>query len=441
VRIAVLSRMPARSSIVVAALAACVTQAACDAAVQPPSPSTPTSSATTDGFAVTNAVVFDGSHFRSGSVFVRGEAIEGFVDAVPPGVAMVDARGHTLLPGLIDGHTHIGMTPDHLKRFVEFGVTTAADLFGPPDLIAKLRIDERSKESASRAALVGAGNLATAPKGHGTEYGVPIPTLERPEEARAFVSARGAEGSELLKIVFDTSTADIGGQPTSMPTLSLDTVRALANEGRAHGLPVVVHTGGCEDLRAVAAMKPDVIAHGCAISAGDSLPAQIAVSGAYFNPTLAVQLRPCGLEYWIPMVEDAEIAKRLTEEERGRLGKDRNDHDAACSEGRLRLVRESANAGVKLIAGPDSPNRRIPIGASLLAELDLFVRAGVSIEHVVASATSHPAAAYRLSDRGRIAKGMRADLVLVEGDVRADPRALWHTRRVWRNGALGWSSP
>lgn len=430
--------MPARCSIAVVALVALVTQAACDAAVQPPTPRTSSSS---DGsFVITDAVVFDGAHFRSGSVLVRGARIEGFVDAPPPGAAIVDARGHTLLPGLIDGHTHIGMTTDHLKRFVEFGITTAVDLFGPPELIAKLRADERTKESASRAALVGAGNLATAPKGHGTEYGVPIPTLERADEARAFVAARKSEGSELLKIVFDTSTADIGGQPTSMPTLSLDTVRALVSEGRAQGLPVVVHTGGCDDLRRIAEAKPDVIAHGCPIPEGDALPAQIAASGAYFNPTLAVQLRPCGLEYWIPMVGDAEIGKRLTEEERERLGKDRHDLDVACSEGRLRLVRESAEKGVRLIAGPDSPNRRIPIGASLLAELDLFVQAGVPIERVLASATSHPAAAYRLPDRGHIAKGMRADLLLVEGDVRTNPRALWHTRKVWRNGALGWAS-
>ncbi|MGC4071358.1 MAG: amidohydrolase family protein [Nibricoccus sp.] len=68
-------------------------------------------------------------------------------------------------------------------------------------------------------------------------------------------------------------------------------------------------------------------------------------------------------------------------------------------------------------------------------------RGRMPIEHALASATSHPAAAYRLLDRGRITKGMRADLVLVEGDVRTNPRALWHTRTVWRNGAIGWARP
>ncbi|MBX3190559.1 MAG: amidohydrolase family protein [Labilithrix sp.] len=397
--------------------------------------------ASADGFVVVDAMVFDGERFRAGNVYVRGGSIEGFVDAAPPGTPVIDAKGQTLLPGLIDGHTHIGTTTDHLERFVTFGVTTVVDLFGPPEIIARLRADERTKESARRAALVGAGNLATAPKGHGTEYGVPIPTLEEPGEARAFVAARRAEGSELLKIVFDTSTNDVGGQSNAMPTLRADTARELAKEAHAQGLTVAVHTGGCGDIAEAASLGADVIAHGCALPDDDPLPKTLAARGVYLNPTLAVQLRPCGLEYWIPMVRDAEIARRLTGEERERLGKDRHDHDVACSSGRLRLVREAAKAGVKLIAGPDSPNRRIPIGASLLAELDLFAQAGVPIEQVLASATSHPASAYRIAGRGRIAKGMRADLLLVEGDARTSVRALWHTRSVWRNGALAYTAP
>ena len=54
----------------------------------------------------------------------------------------------------------------------------------------------------------------------------------------------------------------------------------------------------------------------------------------------------------------------------------------------------------------------------------------------LAAATSHPADAYRLRDRGRIAPGLRADLLLVEGDASVSLRALWHTRKVWKAGAL-----
>ena len=393
----------------------------------------PPSASSADAFVIVGATIFDGERFRGGNVRIVGGLIEGFVDD-PGGGRVVDGRGHTLLPGLIDGHAHIGETTSYLERFATFGVTTVIDLFGPPGLIGALRRSDLEVEGRARASLFGAGNLATAPRGHGTEYGIPIPTLERPEEAGAFVAARRAEGSDFLKIVYDTSPADVAGKAAAMPTLSIETVRALVKAGHDQGLPVIVHTGGCDDIRAVLATGPDVIAHGCAMKPGDTLPRELGARGVFFNPTLAVQLRPCGLEYWIPLVAEPDLAARLTEEERGRLGRDRKDHDPACSEGRLRLAGEAARAGVRLVAGPDSPNRRIPVGASLLAELELLSLAGATIEQVLASATSNPADAYRLRDRGRIARGLRADLVLVLGDVRTSPRAILRTRRVWKAG-------
>lgn len=411
----------------------------CARAATPSPPAPPPAPGGDAGFVVVGARVFDGERFRDGNVHVVGATIAGFVDAPPPGARVVDGKGRTLLPGLIDGHAHVGMAVEHLTRFLGFGVTTVIDLFGPPELPGKLRAGDLSAGGMTRASLFGAGNVATAPKGHGTEYGIPIPTLERPAEAAAFVAMRKAEGSDFLKIILDTSTTDIGGKPApSMPTLSVETVGELIKAGHAQGLVVAVHTGGCDDIRTIAPMGADVIAHGCAMKAGDGLPGLLAQSKAFFNPTLAVQLRPCGLEYWIPMVQDAEISARLTEEERGRLGRDRKDHDAACSEGRLRLVGEAARLGVRLIAGPDSPNRRIPVGASLLAEIDLLKQAGVSVEQALAAATSHPAAAYRLGDRGRIAPGLRADLLLVEGDASVSVRAVWHTREVWKAGQSVW---
>ncbi len=423
--------LAASALVALVALVDCAPPSSASPALPSPAPS----ATSPDAFVIVGATVFDGERFREGHVRVVGAIVAGFV-ADPGGERVVDGKGHTLLPGLIDGHAHIGETTDHLARFASFGVTTVLDLFGPPDLLGKLRRADQASEGLGRASLFGAGNLATAPKGHGTEYGIPIPTLERPEEAPTFVAARRAEGSDFLKIVYDTSPADVSGKAAAMPTLSLETVRALVKAGHEQGLAVSVHTGGCDDIRAVLSTSPDVIAHGCAMKPGDPLPKELAARGVFFNPTLAVQLRPCGMEYWIPLVADPELASRLTDEERGRLGHDRKDHDKACSEGRLRLVGEAARAGVRLVAGPDSPNRRIPVGASLLAELDLLSLAGATIEQVLASATSNPADAYRLRDRGRIAPGLRADLLLVEGDVRGFPRAIFRTRKVWKAGVL-----
>ena len=69
--------------------------------------------------------------------------------------------------------------------------------------------------------LFSAGNLATAPGGHGTEYGIPVPTLTKPEEAQAWVDARIAEGSDYIKAVLDDSLEY--GVPKPIPTLSPST--------------------------------------------------------------------------------------------------------------------------------------------------------------------------------------------------------------------------
>lgn len=386
------------------------------------------------GITIVGAKVWDGERFRQGNVQIVGDRIASVGSVVPKGTTIVDGKGHTVLPGLIDAHGHVGKSEEHLARSLAFGVTTVVDLFGPPGFPAALRAEDGTPKGAARAGLVGAGNLATAPKGHGTEYGIPIPTLERPDEAKAFVAARKQEGSEILKIVFDTGTKDAAGTDVGMPTLSLPTVTALVAEGRAAGLPVAVHTGGCEDLRQIAAMRPDVLAHGCAADDPEGLAKAIHASGAFFNPTLAVQLRPCGMEYWIPLVAVKDFADKLEPEERGRLGKDRKDHDTACSQKRMALVGAAAKLGVRLLAGPDSPNRRIPFGASLLAEIELLRLSGATIPQALAAATSHPADAFRLRDRGRLAPGLRADVLLVEGDVEADPTALLRTRAVFRGG-------
>jgi hypothetical protein len=97
-------------------------------------------------------------------------------------------------------------------------------------------------------------------------------------------------------------------------------------------------------------------------------------------------------------------------------------------------VRLFAAAHVPLLAGTDAPNPGTPYGASLHEELAQLVRAGLTPEQALVAATLAPARAYGLEDRGRIAEGLRADLVLVDGDPSADITATRHLEGVWRGG-------
>jgi len=88
---------------------------------------------------------------------------------------------------------------------------------------------------------------------------------------------------------------------------------------------------------------------------------------------------------------------------------------------------------VPILAGSDTPNR-LPHGVSFHHELELLAQAGLTPAEVLASATAVPAAQFRLTDRGRIAEGLRADLVLVRGDPTKDIKAAHQIVQVWKAG-------
>jgi len=161
--------------------------------------------------------VFDGMDMlRDQTVLVDGPAITAMGRAVnvPAVATRVDGLGKTLLPGLIDGHTHT-FSAD-LRQALIFGVTTELDMFTDPRLAAALKRRNAQGDAADSPDFLSAGIPVTAPGGHLTQYApVPIPTLERPEDAQAFVDARVAEGSDYIKIAYDDGVALGRTHPTT----------------------------------------------------------------------------------------------------------------------------------------------------------------------------------------------------------------------------------
>lgn len=92
------------------------------------------------------------------------------------------------------------------------------------------------------------------------------------------------------------------------------------------------------------------------------------------------------------------------------------------------------SAGVTLLAGSDPPTFGVIHGIGVLYELELLVRAGLTPAEALSAATARTADAFRLRDRGRIAPGLRADMLLVDGDPTTDVTALRRIRHVWRGG-------
>jgi cytosine/adenosine deaminase-related metal-dependent hydrolase len=148
--------------------------------------------------------VFDGVRVRPRATVVveNGRVVAVRERAkIPPGAQLVDGEGLTLLPGLIDAHTHDLRRP-LLRQALMLGVTTDLEMFTPwPQFAAEMRREQAEGRAADRADLFSAGICVTAPGGHGTQFGVAIPTIDGPAQAQAFVDARIAEGSDYIKIV------------------------------------------------------------------------------------------------------------------------------------------------------------------------------------------------------------------------------------------------
>jgi imidazolonepropionase-like amidohydrolase len=102
--------------------------------------------------------------------------------------------------------------------------------------------------------------------------------------------------------------------------------------------------------------------------------------------------------------------------------------------GSTEAVNQLFKAGVPLLAGTDAPGPGTTYGASLLREVEHLTKAGLSPVAALAAATSVPARVFRFNDRGQIKPGMRADLVLVQGDPSKEIRDIRNIVAIWKRG-------
>ncbi len=383
--------------------------------------------------AIVNARVFDGTRLRDWtSVRFGGGIITGCAagPTARDGDEVIDAAGGTIVPGLIDSHIHL--VPGALAQVLAFGVTTALDMFSPADVMAAAKQQAGARPDVADVRSAGIG--ATAPGGHPSMLYPPFPTLAGPEQAGQFVADRVAEGSDYLKVFGPTGAAG----PRAAPSLGLETVTALTKAAHGCRLVVVAHVNSVAGVGKVVSAGVDVVAHVPVDGELDpALAGRIAEAGIAVSPTLATTENFLGEPGGAAVAADPRLAgllggaqaQRLAAGPSGRRGQGMPPYSLAEENvGRL------AGAGVTILAGTDAPNPGTVFGASLHRELELLARCGLTPAQALNAATAAPARVFGLADRGRIAPGQRADLVLVSGDPLTDITATRAIERIWRAG-------
>jgi imidazolonepropionase-like amidohydrolase len=376
--------------------------------------------------------VFDGVKMISvTNVLIQGGHIRDLgVDLADPSAQIVDGTGLTLLPGLIDSHVHIH-SAEALVQSMIFGVTSEFDMMMPPRLMAALK----NGETGNMADFWSAGWLATAPGGHGTEYGIEIPTITDSKKAQAWVDARIAEGSDYIKLVYDDAT-EYGGR-RSRPTLSKQLMKAIIDAAHQRGKLAVVHVGSEWQAQDAINSGADGLAHlFVGASCDRNFGALVASHHAFVIPTLTVLHSICGPTISRrQLISDPNVEPFLTPGNIARLRETFPSSSTGLScAGAAKAIKELKSAGVPILAGTDAPNPGTTYGASLHEEFVLLVEAGLTPIEALAAATSIPAQAFHLQDRGRIAPGLRADLVLVKGNPDEDILAMRNIVAVYKAG-------
>jgi imidazolonepropionase-like amidohydrolase len=397
-------------------------------------------------FLVGDVRVFDGERVHENTqVAVEG----GIIRAVGRDLTawrhlpVIDGTGSTLMPGLIEGHAHV-RSIDDLQEALRFGVTTVLDMaasgVAPRDL-STLRTTVASRMDA--ADLRSAGFGAPAPGGHGTESYIAtvgdVPTVPTAEIADAFVAARRNEGSDYLKILLNgVRVADQG-----VPNLDAPRVRALVDAAHSRGMLAVAHVETIGDVEIALVSGIDGLAHVWRRGGYNSdISRRIAAQNVFVIATLAI---PDGFlpEGRAALLADPRLQPFLSSRAKEQLSRSfsprtvgaGSDERRASLAAHIAAVRSLHEAGARLVVGTDaSRNNPATYGVSVHREMELLTGAGLSPIEALSAATMNTANAFRLTDRGRIVAGRKADLVLVRGNPTSDVTATRDILRVWRSG-------
>ncbi|OZV70075.1 amidohydrolase family protein [Winogradskyella aurantia] len=354
-----------------------------------------------DHFIIANVKVFDGEaiiektsvRIDSGVISEIGASIDTIgTDSI------IDGSGKTLMPALSNAHVH-AWTPQSLQQAATAGVLNVMDMHGVEPFQLGMR---QLKDSTNYARFYVAGYAATAPEGHGTQFGFPVPTLSGPEDAKTFIEARVKANVDHIKIIVEPWKK----------TLSSETVAAVIKEAHKVKKIAVVHVSRLEDAIDVLTNNADGLVHIW-----------------WDNPIEEEQLKSLSKEktfFVIPTLLTTLKAFESMGEAAQKFMK---------KEQLLAEVKKLHQAGVPILAGTDPPNLSINYGTDLYKELQLLRDAGLSPIEVLKAGTSNITRAFSLENTGYVKVGYNADLLLIEGDVTEEISAIENVNTVWKKGA------
>lgn len=393
--------------------------------------------------------VIDGHAVKHDQVIVvRGNVIENVSEAasakIPAVANVIDLSHATVLPGMIDSHTHIflqGEDPAQggydanilypslalravratvsVRRALEQGFTTLRDLetegagygdVGIKEAIEKGYIPGPRLFVVTRAISTTGGYML---EGYAPELDMPkaAQLIDGPVEARKAAREQLDHGADWIK-VYMTHRSWIGknGELVSQPTLTVEELKAIVDETHGWGKKVACHAYGGIGLHRALDGGCDSIEHG--LDLDDAAIAQMLKQGTWYCPTISPYYKD-----WAP----ADTPNGQRDRKRAAV------HEVSFP--------KAMHAGVKIVFGTDMGG--IPWSEPIAQEFSQMVRLGMSPLDAIKSATSSPADMLEMQGKiGVIAQGAFADIVAVDGDPLSDVKILQNVQFVMKDGKV-----
>ncbi|HMQ62219.1 MAG TPA: amidohydrolase family protein [Flavilitoribacter sp.] len=352
---------------------------------------------------VKNVDVFDGEQVLKNVDFAFSAAGIEYISGKKKrrrNATVIDGKGKTILPPLVNAHVHV-RNSDNLKESLKVGIFGMLDMFSTDARANSLRA---YNDSLAYSRFFSSNVGATPPGGHGTQFGVNIPTINDTVSPRQFVMDRVAQNADYIKIT----------QEYSMSRLAAPQLRELIAEAHHQHKLTIVHVSDLQDAIDVAKQNADGLAHIWYRKGSVSKEQDLKLmreKNIFIIPTISV------------------IEKVIKQAEETGLEENYLSFEALKHE-----VRKLHEQGICLLAGTDSPNFGMDYSSQYFKELLFLKECGLSEIEILKCATVNIYEKFNLQGFARLQTNGEASFLLVTGKPFLKIEDIKNEKRIWKNG-------